>query len=141
VARSCDQYRGGCPRASDGVWESQIICTGNDDSLMDCGGAAPTVTAFDYETFVTAYHPSTPFLQRQAPPPPPCNPCWDNGFWRFSDGWALHWDSKVWFTPFGWAEWGECTDFGCWHIPSGRWISYGSSLYSPNFDLWSSPPQ
>lgn len=64
LARACDQYRGGCPRATDGVWESQVVCTGNVDSLMDCGGAARTVTAFDYETFKGAFVQSAAFLQQ-----------------------------------------------------------------------------
>lgn len=65
IARACDQYKGGCPRADTGQWESQVVCTSNPDTLMDCAGAAATVTSFDYQTFVGAYAPNTPFLQQR----------------------------------------------------------------------------
>lgn len=87
LARACDQYRGGCPLASTGRWESEVICTSNPDTLMDCASAAQTVTRFDYDTFVTAYPPTTPFLS-QIPVPEwgQCEPyggCWNNrlGMW------------------------------------------------------------
>lgn len=70
LTRSCDQYAGGCPRASDGVWEGTVRCLGNLDSLMDCGGAARTATWYDYQTFLGAFKSSAAFLQIKPPPVP-----------------------------------------------------------------------
>lgn len=97
LARACDQYRAGCPRATDGVWEATFVCTGNPDTLMDCGGAARTVTAFDYATFIGAYDPSTSFLQVQAP----CvgDPCWDGARWRWRSGWSWQTSTDQWYDP------------------------------------------
>ena len=139
LARACDQYRGGCPRASDGVWESQVICTGNPDSLMDCGGAARTATYFDYITFVTAYPATTGFLQVQQPVE--CQSVgWDpcGGVWRFEDGWAYRPDDGTWFNPHGWPEWTACNSDGLrWNIHYRAWVVPGSNLYDPERGFWS----
>ena len=117
IARACDQYRGGCPRADTGQWESAVICTGNPDTLMDCGGAARTVTAFDYETFVTAYPASTPFLQVQVPEWGGCNNnekgtwCYNNfdGLWH----WTVYIDNPISYAQ----EWRS--DGGPWFCVAG----------------------
>jgi len=82
LARACDQYRAGCPLVSTGLWESEVVCTGNPDTLMDCGGAARTATSYDYETFKTAYPPSTQFLQvvNEWGPCEPYGGCWNSKF-------------------------------------------------------------
>lgn len=67
LANACDQYRGGCPRISDGRWDSTVQCLGNPDTLMDCGGAALYPQPYDYVTFVTAYPANAVFLQRISP--------------------------------------------------------------------------
>jgi len=117
VGLACDQYKGACPRATDGGYDPAIVCTGNPDTLMDCGGAASTVQPFDYETFKKAYPPTTGFLQVV----PPCTPvgsqgCWDptlgtNGRWRFADG--RSWEPNPapygkWFNAAGVEVWSAC---------------------------------
>ena len=149
LARACDQYKGGCPRASDGVWESAVVCTGNVDSLMDCGGAARTVTAYDYETFKGAFAQDASFLQVPTPPPPApaCtdDPCWDGLRWRFAGGWSFEPDTGCgkWFDTGNRLVWGACDnawdgryneawrlwfgrDCGCVFDPAvNRWYSLG----------------
>ena len=117
VGRACDQYRGGCPRASDGVWESVVVCTGNEDTLMDCGGAAQTATRFDYDTFVGAYPTGTAFLRQE---PPEWGGCESNGVhtWCWSPrdaakglpGW--HWTARL--DTGGTQEWRHWGDDGSW---------------------------
>ena len=136
LARSCDQYRGGCPLASTGQYESQVICTGNPDTLMDCGGAARYAQRFDYDTFVLAYPPTAPFLQVQVPPPP-CvptagSPCWVDGRWRFADGWSFEPSSNVWYRPDGAATWINCNAGGngaCWSLIKNEWVYAGSLVW------------
>ncbi len=53
--QACDQYRGGCPRQSDGVVENQFVCTGNSETLMDCGLAARFPQLYDIHTFFGAF--------------------------------------------------------------------------------------
>ena len=118
VGRACDQYRGGCPRASDGVWESTVVCTGNGDTLMDCGGAAHTATRFDYDTFVSAYPASTSFLRQVVVPE--WGPCDTNGVhtWCYNNwdadkglpGW--HWKAQL--TTGVTQEWRHWGDGGAW---------------------------
>lgn len=139
--RSCDQYRGGCPRASDGVWESEVVCTGNPDTLMDCGGAAITATRFDYETLLLAYPPSTPFLQVQMPPP--CeNPCWNGDTWEFDPpylGYLKSFDPDDgcgrWFDVRNRLVWGGCDPSwdARWNDLMKCWVGRESLFCS---DLW-----
>ena len=137
IGRACDQYRGGYPRASDGVWEGQVVCTGNPDSLMDCGGAARTVTAFDYETFKGAFVQSATFLQVQAPPPI-CvpvegSPCWTGEGWKFANGWGFVPNSGCgnWYDPFNRHAWGDCSDYGRWSPLVGKWVRHGGAFFDP----------
>lgn len=111
LARACDQYRGGCPLAATGAWEPTVQCTGNPDTLMDCGGAARTATSFDYVTFKTAYPAGTAFLQVQAPdcggPQAPWGGVWDpcRGLWVGPGGWDFDPASGVWQDKAGISEW------------------------------------
>jgi hypothetical protein len=125
IARACDQYQGGCPRASDGVWVGTVACTGNPDTLMDCGGAARTATRYDYDTFRLAYPASTAFLQVQVPD---CggptidhgngltatwNPC--TGIWTFSNGYTYAPSNGWWgFRDVGFSP---CDAFGLRQMP------------------------
>jgi hypothetical protein len=124
LARACDQYQGGCPRAADGVWVGTVACTGNPDTLMDCGGAARTATRYDYDTFRLAYPASTAFLQVQVPD---CggptvdhggvtatwNPC--TGIWTFSNGYTYAPSSGWWgFRDVGFSP---CDTFGLRQMP------------------------
>lgn len=116
AARACDQYEGGCPRVSDGRWASQVVCRGNPDTLMDCGGAAVTVMPFDYRTFVSAYPADAPFLRvapPPPPPPPPCVPTLEAQCWVFIHGrWA-------WLWPNGWSIDFEGSPCGNWYDNNG----------------------
>lgn len=105
LARACDQYVGGCPKASTGLWPSTVACTSNPDSLMDCNNAARTATFFDYVTFRTAYPANTPFLQI-------VNPC--------VAGPTVQW-------PDGPATWDPCADEG-----RGLWVGPGDWDFSPS---------
>lgn len=142
IARACDQYRGGCPRTTDGVWESTVVCTGNPDTLMDCGGAARTVTSFDYETFKLAYAPSTGFLQVQVPPP--CDPCWNGERWVFSDGWSFLPNNGCgeWFDPINRLAWTVCDPSwnARWSPLINRWVQKGATLYDPATNIWYGVP-
>lgn len=157
LARACDQYRGGCPRASDGVWEGSVVCTGNPDTLMDCGGAAKTATFFDYQTFVTAYPASTPFLQQIS-----CNgtgnPAWSPcllpfGRWVFQDNWSWEPQRLWWFNPNGQPEWSACNgDKLRWNLyldakadgvidgKGGGWYQQGHGFYEVERAFWSYAP-
>lgn len=147
LARACDQYRGGCPRASDGVWEGSVVCTSNPDTLMDCAGAARTATAYDIETFITAYPATAVFLRPRAcasTVDPTWGGVWDDckKRWVGPDGWEWDPATGIRYAPDGIAEWGACdpTWQGCWNIPTERWVAKGSSLYNPTRNIWSSPP-
>lgn len=111
LARACDQYQGGCPRAADGTYASAVVCTGNPDSLMDCGGAARTATRFDYDTFVLAYPANTGFLQQV----PACVP-----------GPTVQWSSTVT------ATWNPCIDPPRWEGSNG----YSNYPGNPNDTEW-----
>ncbi len=141
LARACDQYRYACPSATTGVWEAgTMTCTGNPDTLMDCGGAARTVTAFDYATFVGAYAPSTGFLQVASP----CSsdPCWDGARWQFSNGWSFEPVSGVWFNPQGAPEWLPCNADGLrWNPQLLFWAPAGAGFYQPARGFWSFAPR
>ena len=126
VAQACDQYRGGCPRVSDGGYEANVVCTGNPDTLMDCGGAADTVMAFDYRTFKSAYRPTTGFLQVV----PPCGLVGDVVQW--SPTVSAQWDTctEQWIGSNGWkysvkyVEWRDPDNRLFWALPQswGGWM-------------------
>lgn len=52
-AMACDQYVGGCPPTDDTTFQ----CTGNPETLMDCGLAARSPQYFDIITLFGAYVP------------------------------------------------------------------------------------
>lgn len=137
--RSCDQYPGGCPSASDGTWASSVYCTGNPDTLMDCGGAARTAMEFDYETLLIAYPVGTAFLQIT-----PCSdPCWKDGEggyrWRFNNGWSCDWvDYCLWYDPFNIKRWGPCEADRCYYWPSTDWV--WGHIYDPETRQHMDPP-
>ena len=135
LSRACDQYRGGCPRTSDGVWESMVVCTGNTDTLMDCGGAARTSTAYDFVTFKTAFAVDTLWLQ-VIPIAPPCvpvegAPCWTGEGWKFASGWGFVPNDGCgnWYDPFNRHAWGECSDYGRYSPLLDKWVAHGSRFY------------
>ena len=67
------------------------------------------------------------------------NPCL--GRWFNPGGWSYDPVTRVWFTPLGAPEWGECqaVNRDCWNIPIGRWVFAGSLLFDPVAGVWSSP--
>jgi len=56
LAWACDQYQGGCPPTD----QLPVKCLGNPDTLMDCNGAARTVTDYDVVTYAVMYTPGAP---------------------------------------------------------------------------------
>lgn len=114
ICQACDQYVGGCPPTSN----QAVACTGNLRTLMDCGGAARTLTFFDYTTFKRAYPATAGFLQAFD-----CgDPCWRDGLggyrWRFSNGLSFTPNDGcgLWYTASNRLWWGDC-DYS-W---GGRW--------------------
>lgn len=139
VSLACDQYKAGCPRLVDGGYDATVVCTGNKDTLMDCGGAATTVTAFDYATFKAAYPATTGFLQ----PAAPCgDPCWNGVEWVFGSHYSVNPATGFWFDPNHAVVWAPCNSlgqhwsprFGLWQIPADR------AGYDPAFNTWLTVP-
>lgn len=152
LGRACDQYEGGCPKAATGLWPGTVRCTGNPDSLMDCGGAARTATRFDYDTFVLAYPPTTAFLQ-QVPACLPTeyfadwpngvkarwNPCVDPQRWQGTNGyeyppsWGGAWiDNGI--------IWSACTAWGGRDSNAGFSDNGGTSTFSHALGRWFTAP-
>jgi len=129
LARACDQYQGGCPRASDGVWVGTVACTGNPDTLMDCGGAARTATRYDYDTFRLAYPANTPFLQQT----PITYPFWDGDEWVFESGWKYNpsTPSPYYGTPGNWVHTNGTQEFSFVTAVEGgeQWFNYRENAY------------
>jgi hypothetical protein len=123
------------------VWESAVVCTGNVDTLMDCGGAARTVTAFDYQTFVQAYDPSTPFLQVQQPVT-----CTNIGYdactgrWFQADAWSWSPSNGYWYGPTGFAEFAPCNEHGIRWNELGAFFTPGSEFFVPARGYWAKAP-
>jgi hypothetical protein len=151
LARACDQYQGGCPRASDGTYASAVVCTGNPDTLMDCGGAARTATRFDYDTFVLAYPANTPFLQ-QVPACVPTdyfadwgngvkarwNPCTDPPMWEGTNGYSYIPSTGVWLDNG--IAWSPCTAWGGRDSNAGFSDHGGASTFLHALGRWFTAP-
>jgi hypothetical protein len=129
LCRACDQYVGGCPKASDGTWAPAVICTGNKDSVMDCGGAAKTIQQFDYDTFRLAYPANTPFLQQT----PITYPFWDGDEWVFESGWKYSpsTPSPYYGTPGNWVHTNGTQEFAFVMVVEGgeQWFNYRENAY------------
>ena len=139
VGRACDQYVGGCPPTN----AQPVRCTGNPDTLMDCGLGARFAQPFDVDTFLLA----TGFERA----PVDCsgetdiygntwNAC--TGRWVSPSGWTYDPNTRICYRPDGIAEWGECKvqDNDCWNLRLAVWVFRGSLLFDPAAGLFSAPP-
>lgn len=82
LTNACDQYRGGCPPTD---VQGSFVCTGNQETLMDCGLAARYPQFFDIITFLGAYTPDHVSFARAVPQDGGINILWncerqDGGF-------------------------------------------------------------
>ena len=97
IAKACDQYRHGNPSGDIADPDQacryenvESVCTGNQDSIMDCGNAARTLQPYDVDTFLIAYGLSRVTCSTSG---------WDecSQRWRFPDG--LSWSPAP--APYG----------------------------------------
>lgn len=110
-------------------------------SVMSCGTLVWELQPADVDLICQIYGVAGQRFRACAPDPAPCgNPCYDGEWWNFSDGWSVNPSTGEWRTPYGWIEWRDCVPAGCFNPAIGRFVSRGSGLYSPNFNLTTSPP-
>jgi hypothetical protein len=88
TAHACDEYIGGCP-PTQGL---PLQCTGNPDTLMDCGLAARYPVQYDIDTFIGVYL-VPPFNRCNLGEPVPCvgfDPSYPGVYWI-----GLDWRARV----------------------------------------------
>ena len=133
VARACDQYPGGCPLAATGAWPQTVQCTGNPDTLMDCGLAARFAQPFDVDTFLLA----TGFVRFVVAPCDTTPPYWCDGRWRFADGGSLdlaYGNCGGFYDAQNRLTWEQCDAWGGgarWNAVAQLWLSRDGGVYNP----------
>jgi hypothetical protein len=147
---ACDQYLHGDPTGDIADADlacrysgSSSTCTGNPDSIMDCGQAARFLQPYDVNVFLLRYG-----IQQPAPPScdGPTDPSWGGTWndctkrWVHPDGRSFDPATGFWYFN-GVLTFDYCdTRWGGRHTAIGAWVHVGTRLFFDQHLVWLEAP-